>query len=161
MVKTELKKNMENQGNIFFTPLLEDLLQQDKLIQISLSGLSMFPFLMHGDIVQIKSVTNEKLKKGAVLVYKTDDRWIAHRLIKIDAKKNLFYTRGDCRIVKDEPISPEQIKGIVVKIINSRWKLAYLSIGKISKIIAFFSPVMAPFFSLVIYLSIKIHRIFG
>jgi len=150
---------MENQGNIFFTPLLEDLLQQDKLIQVSLSGLSMFPFLMHGDVVQIQSVTNKKIKRGAIVIYKNKERWIAHRLIKTDVKKNLIYTRGDCRIVKDEPISPEQIKGVVVKIVKSRWKLAYLSIGKFANVIAFFSPVMAPLFGLVIYFLGKLKTV--
>jgi len=161
VVKTELKENMENQGNIFFTPLLEDLLQQDKLIQVSLSGLSMFPFLMHGDVVQIQSVTNKKIKRGAIVIYKNKERWIAHRLIKTDVKKNLIYTRGDSRTVKDEPIIPEQIKGVVVKIVKSRWILAHLSIGKFAKVITFFSPVMAPVFGFIFFLLGKLKICIG
>ena len=134
-------------SNIDFSPLLEEMLEQRKKVQISLSGLSMFPFLMHGDIVQIDSIDLEKLNRGDVVVYKIDDKWIAHRLIKHNRKKNLYYMRGDSRIVKDIPIKPEQIKGVVSKIIKSRWKLAHFAIGKHKKYITLFSPITAPIFN--------------
>jgi signal peptidase I len=143
---------IDNNGNIFLTPILEDLLQQNKLIQISLTGFSMFPFLMHGDIVQTTSVETEQLKCGDIVVFKMNDRWIAHRLIKKNIDKNLFFTRGDSRAIKDFPVNQNQIKGIVVKIVKSRWKLAHFSIGKYGKYIVFFSPITALFFNLIIRL---------
>ena len=130
-------------SNIDFSPLLEEILEQGKTIQISLSGMSMFPFLRHGDIVQIETVDVEKLKIGDVIVFKTEDKWVAHRLIKRNIKQNLFYTRGDGKTVKDIPITPEQIKGVVTKIVKSRWKLAHFAVGKCGKIIACCSPIVA------------------
>jgi signal peptidase I len=112
----------------------------------------MFPFLMHGDIVQISSIEIDKLKRGDIVVCKVNDRWIAHRLIKKNIAKNLFFTKGDGKIHKDFPVNQTQIKGIVVKIVKSRWKLARLSIGIYGRYIAFFSPVTAPMFNLTIWL---------
>ena len=149
---------MDNKENVFFTPFVEDMLREGKTVQISLSGLSMFPFLMHGDIVLITSVTDKNLYKGAIVVFKINDRWIAHRLIKVDANNNLLYTRGDGKSIKDKPVKIEQIKGIVVKIVKSRWKLANFSIGKPAKIIAFLSPVTAPIFNFIIWGAGKVRK---
>jgi signal peptidase I len=112
----------------------------------------MFPFLMHNDVVQISSVETEHLKRGDIVVFKLNNRWVAHRLVKKNIDKKLFYTRGDSRTTKDLPVNQSQIKGIVVKIVKSRWKLAHFSIGKSGKYISFFSPITAPIFRLIIKL---------
>jgi signal peptidase I len=113
----------------------------------------MFPFLMHGDTVQISSVNIEELKCGDILVFKANNKWIAHRLFKKDTVKNLFYTRGDARVVKDFPIKQSQIKGIIVKTVKTRWKLSRFALGRYGKFIAIISPVTAPVFYLIKSLS--------
>ena len=149
---------MNSQSNIIFTPLLDEMLQQGKSVQISLGGLSMFPFLMHGDIVQISPIEIKKLKCGDIVVFKEDNNWIAHRLIKKNIHNNLFHTRGDGAKNMDKPIKQEQIKGIVVKIVKSRWKFAYCSIGKHTKFLAFFSPFVAPVFNAIMSLLIFLRK---
>ena len=144
---------LDNKENIFFSPLLEDLLQNGNVIQILLTGYSMFPFLMHGDTVQISAVDTEKLKCGDIVVFKVNNRWIAHRLIKKNIVQNIFYTRGDAMMCKDLPVNQGQIKGIVIKAVKSRCKLSRFATGKCSRYIAFFSPVISPVFYLIFCLS--------
>jgi signal peptidase I len=143
---------IDNNGNIFLTTILEDLLHENKLIQILLRGFSMFPFLMHGDVVQITSIEPEKLKRGDIVIFKHNDCWVAHRLVKKNIDKHLFYTRGDARTKKDIPVLKSQIKGVVVKIVKSRWKLAHFAIGKYGKYIVFFSPLTEHIFNLIDWL---------
>ncbi|MCL2072314.1 MAG: signal peptidase I [Marinilabiliaceae bacterium] len=145
-------------SNIDFSPILEEMLIQEKIVQIVLSGFSMFPFLVHNDIVQIKTIDIENLKIGDVVVFKIDNKWVTHRLIKRNRKKNLFYTRGDSKLIKDNPIKPEQIKGTVTKIVKSRWKLAHFAIGNNRKFIAFCLPVIAPITNFLIWVWTKINH---
>jgi len=150
--RNQIYKNNPEENIVFF-PLLEEMLQQGKTVKIALSGLSMFPFLMHGDIVQVVSVKNKKPKKGDIVVFELNGKWIAHRLIKHNLKKNLYYTRGDSRTTKDSPQPPENIKGIVVNILQSRWQVARFATGKLGRVIAFCSVVTAPFFHFVIWIK--------
>ena len=126
--------------------LFGNLLSEGKTVQIAVTGFSMFPFLLPGDIIQVSPIKPENLKRGMVIVFQSDNIWIAHRLIKFDSKKEIAYTRGDGRATKDAPLSYEQIKGVAVKIVKSRWKLAKFSIGKFSGAIAFCSPVLGVVF---------------
>ena len=138
----------DNSLNILFG----NLLSEGKTVQIAVTGLSMFPFLLPDDVIQVSPITPENFKKGMVVVFQSDNIWIAHRLIKFDNKKEVAYTRGDGRATKDAPLSYEQIKGVAVKIVKSRWKLAKCSIGKYSGAIAFCSPVLGIVFRGVTYL---------
>ena len=132
--------------------LIGNLLLEGKTVQIAVTGLSMFPFLLSGDIIQVAPINPENLKKGMVVVFQSDNNWIAHRLIKFDHKKEIAYTRGDGRATRDNPLSYALIKGVAVKIVKSRWKLAKYSIGKFSGVIAFCSPVLGIVFRGVTYL---------
>ena len=132
--------------------LFGNLLSEGKTVQIAVTGLSMFPFLLPNDIIQVSPIKPENLKRGMVIVFQSDNIWVAHRLIKFDHKNGIAYTRGDGRATKDNPLSYEQIKGVAVKIVKSRWKLAKFSIGKYSGAIAFCSPVSGVVFRGVTYL---------
>ena len=132
--------------------LFGNLLLEGKTVQIAVTGVSMFPFLLPGDIIQVSPINPENMKKGMVIVFQSDNIWVAHRLIKFDHKKKIAYTRGDGRATGDNPLSYELIKGVAVKIVKSRWKLAKCSIGKFSGAIAFCSPVLGVVFRGITYL---------
>ena len=140
--------------------LLGNLLLEGKTVQIAVTGLSMFPFLLPGDIIQVSSIKSENLKKGMIIVFQSDSIWIAHRLIKFDNKKRLAFTRGDARATKDKPLDYDNIKGFVVKIIKSRWKLANIAIGGFSGLIAFCSPVFGLVFRAMTYMLAVRSKVF-
>ena len=73
------------------------LIEEKGKIYLRLSGFSMFPFLKDGDVALIKKVEISALKTGDVIVFKLDQKMIAHRLMEI--KKNGEHyeitTKGD------------------------------------------------------------------
>ena len=66
-----------------------------------------------GDIVVVK--VNEAFKENDIIVYKEENSFITHRVIKIDGQ-NLI-TRGDSNNSEDKPIKSDQILGKVIYVI--------------------------------------------
>ena len=66
-----------------------------------------------GDIVVVK--VNEAFKENDIIVYKEENSFITHRVIKIDGQ-NLI-TRGDANNSEDKPIKSDQILGKVIYVI--------------------------------------------
>lgn len=79
------------------------------------SGTSMFPFLRKGDLLTIEPVLMDEIKRGDVVVFESEEKWIAHRVIKIHSNDGLteFTTRGDARVSNDPPVRKENYIGIV------------------------------------------------
>lgn len=130
--------------------LILDLLHQGRTVKISVRGMSMFPFLLTNDVVLVKPVVPADLKFGQLIVYKTGDNWVVHRLVGKNNNKGLVYTRGDGLARKDKPIKSSDVIGVVVSIEQSRGKLAKIAIGRWSPFLAFISPVTAPVFRVVV-----------
>ena len=66
-----------------------------------------------GDVVVVK--VNDEVKENDIIVYKEENSFITHRIIKIDGQ-NLI-TRGDANNSQDKPIKSSQILGKVIYII--------------------------------------------
>ena len=66
-----------------------------------------------GDIVVVK--VNEAFKENDIIVYKEENSFITHRVIKIDGQD--LITRGDANNSEDKPIKSDQILGKVIYII--------------------------------------------
>ena len=66
-----------------------------------------------GDIVVVK--INESFEENDIIVYKEENSFITHRVIKIDGQ-NLI-TRGDANNSEDKPIKSDQILGKVIYVI--------------------------------------------
>lgn len=74
---------------------------------------SMANTLNIGDIVVVK--VNEAFKENDIIVYKEENSFITHRVIKIDGQD--LITRGDANNSEDKPIKSDQILGKVIYII--------------------------------------------
>jgi len=72
-----------------------------------------------GDVVIVEKIDNDDLssiKKDDVIYYKYDNRYITHRVIRIEKKNNayVFYTKGDNNQHEDEwQVNGDTIEGIV------------------------------------------------
>ena len=69
-----------------------------------------------GDIVVVK--VNEAFKENDIIVYKEENSFITHRVIKIDGQD--LITRGDANNSEDKPIKSDQILGKVIDIIPKK-----------------------------------------
>lgn len=132
-----------------FIQLFENLLDEGYYIQILLGGYSMYPFLKNGDTVIVKKNNIDSLKVGDIIIFKSYNKLIAHRLIafKRKNKKFLIYSKGDNLVWFDKPIIEDKYIGKIITIIK-RNKL--VSMEKpifiiLNKIIVFFSVISIPF----------------
>ena len=81
-------------------------------------GDSMYPFLRDEDLVVIKKISFDKLKKGNVLVFKgRRGEYIIHRLVK-KAKGGFCYLQGDGYNLSAEPIEENALIGKAIGIIR-------------------------------------------
>ena len=92
------------------------LIEEKGKIYLRLSGFSMFPFLKEGDVALIKKVEIHTLKLGDVIVFKQDQKMIAHRLMEIN-KNGAHYTlttKGDTSKQNDPLFSEADYVGKII-----------------------------------------------
>lgn len=101
---------------------IEQLLREGKSIQIKPQGYSMYPVLVpERDEAIIEPLTNVKLKRGDVVLYRRDTEitggiLVLHRIWK--HTKDGFYMVGDNQKEIEGPLREEQIKGIMVGLVH-------------------------------------------
>jgi signal peptidase I len=78
---------------------------------------SMYPLIGVNDRVLVKSLDIHELRPGDIALFKVDDTYIAHRIIRILKRdgKILYYQKGDANKYASL-LSPESIMGKVVAI---------------------------------------------
>lgn len=93
--------------------MVESLNNNNKVI-LTVSGSSMFPFLLDGiDQVVIEKKTN-LLKAGDIILYNKNN-FIIHRIMK--KKKHYYIVAGDALLIK-EKVFEEDILGCITEIIK-------------------------------------------
>lgn len=103
--------NLED-NNIKGRQLLTKLLRSGETTDVTANGLSMFPFLLPSDVLRVKPISPNQLKRGQIIVYELNHKIISHRYIKkIDG---LILCKGDGLIHYDNPISEEKLLGVVI-----------------------------------------------
>jgi signal peptidase I len=141
-----------------YLSVLDDLLSKGQAVQVSVRGMSMFPLLMKGDVVLVKPVTYVELRKGDIVVFERNGIWVAHRLIrKYDGN---ILTNGDGNQLKDAPLSFSSVKGIVVKVVKSRWWLANLATKWPGRALAYTSLFTGPAFWILGRVASKLYLLF-
>ncbi len=92
------------------------------------SGVSMSPALMAGDVVVTRDVPPEDIEVGDIIRFRHHDSYIIHRVVDIEKESGRYYfiTQGDANNVQDPPILEGQLEG---KVILTVPKIGWLSIG--------------------------------
>ena len=62
---------------------MEARIEKQRHCEIPFSGMSMWPFLKSGDVLQVslESIPLAQIPVGEIIVYKEDDEWVAHRVV--------------------------------------------------------------------------------
>ena len=114
---------------------IESVLRTDGAFVKQPSGGSMRPTLKSESDQIVVRVPDRPLKKGDVVLYKTETDFILHRIIKI--RKNAYILRGDS-CMTTETVLPENVLGILVgryrngkyKAFNNRTNYAFAGFWK-------------------------------
>lgn len=96
--------------------LVDEILKNDEKAWITVTGMSMYPFLREGkDSVELSSIEYEAVKKGdIVLIRRKSGHYVLHRLLR--KEKNCFYIIGDAQQWVEGPLGPEQLLAYVTSI---------------------------------------------
>ena len=96
--------------------LTDELLGSNQLVKLKAGGYSMFPFFKNGEIITVKKCRADELRIGNIVVFKVDNKWVTHRLLKIILQNNktYFIAKGDSCKKKDPMFTEENLIGKVV-----------------------------------------------
>ena len=106
----------ESKYNKSLIDLAEVLLEDNNTLSIRMYGLSMYPALQHGDTGLIKKCFPDEVKKGDVVVWRSGDRLVAHRLVTCERKEDgwCLLTRGDNNLLDDSPFTEKELAGKLI-----------------------------------------------
>lgn len=96
------------------TLLVSEGLPADALLRLRLTGRSMRPSLLPGDLLTVSPVDLSKLCRGDVLVVRRADGFVSHRLITF--RQGKYWLKGDGGHYLDQPILGEDIFGFVKQV---------------------------------------------
>jgi signal peptidase len=98
-----------------FAALVEHVVGTGMSIRFRACGDSMYPTILHGDVITVAPVAAHAVARGDILLYRDGDRVLAHRLISVSSHgtETRFRLRGDTNATCDAPVAAAQIVGRV------------------------------------------------
>ncbi|MEN6316032.1 MAG: S24/S26 family peptidase [Clostridiaceae bacterium] len=96
--------------------VVDEVFQNGGSAWITVTGMSMYPFLREGvDSVELSKTSYDSVKKyDIVLIRRKCGGYVMHRILKKD--KECFYIIGDAQQWVEGPLKPEQLKAYVTRI---------------------------------------------
>jgi signal peptidase I len=101
-----------------FLNLSTELLQAGYSVRFRPPGHSMHPTIRDGETVLVEPVDALSIRRGDILLYRTERGVTAHRVVAIKKreKARVFILRGDASVSCDEPVDAKQVLGRVVQV---------------------------------------------
>lgn len=98
---------------------IEKLLETGNTVQFQPQGYSMYPLFVPGrDEAVVAPADPSRLKRGDVVLYRREKSiLVLHRIWK--RKKDGFYLVGDNQKEIEGPLRPDQMKGILIRILRN------------------------------------------
>ena len=114
-------------NKLLFARVLE-YIQQGKNVTIRVKGGSMKPFLRDGDRVLLKSFERRELTRGIIVLAKTDDSMVLHRVVRYDSQT--IWLAGDDNLVQHEIVNCTDVIATAVRLyradrevkLDKRWR---------------------------------------
>lgn len=123
MVIEKKISQFQEKVDAFSKELSLSVLNEGNPISLAVQGMSMYPFIKHGDRVEIAPINTGEITIGDIVAVQKHDRYgkriFIHRVVKIVGDKDnvLYVTKGDnLRKKLDAPITTESIVGRITQI---------------------------------------------
>lgn len=101
-----------------YLPVLIELLNEGREVNLLVSGSSMTPFLADGRDTIIISPPDAPFRRGDMVFYqRSNGDYIMHRIYYIDGNGALYIV-GDGQTQIEGPVKPQQVFGIIRKVIR-------------------------------------------
>lgn len=97
-------------------PVIADIINQEGSAWITVTGMSMYPFLRDGaDSVELSGTSFENIRKNDIILIQRDSGvYVLHRVLK--KEKDSFFIIGDAQQWIEGPLRPDQIIACVTTI---------------------------------------------
>jgi signal peptidase I len=97
--------------------IFEDVLESGSGLRVRVTGDSMSPFIEDGDVVTVRRVRPDSLRRGDLVFYKSDQGTpVLHRIVRERRKRDgtvKFQTKGDALLGLDAAIHAHAVLGRV------------------------------------------------
>jgi len=97
-----------------FGALTQSLLSEGLGFRFRACGRSMQPTIQDGEILRVRPVAVETLRRGDIVLFADGLSYKAHRLVWIDSAQGTFVACGDAGAVTDRAVDTGKILGLVV-----------------------------------------------
>ena len=130
----------------------ESLLKDGRTTLFKMNGNSMYPVLKEGDVGMVQKCEPEALKIGDVVVFKSRDKYVAHRLLKIQKKgaTTYFTARGDKNLLHDPPFTAEALAGQIIQFTRGKhvWTTNDPKVRRLTAFSKTFRNLLIPMYNL-------------
>jgi len=111
----------ESDSKILAAEAAMAILDEERSVTVTTGGYSMWPAIRPGDRVVIEPLKGSMPSAGDIVALRRDGGFVVHRVYKVITAdgRQLFCTRGDAVVSRDEPSDAGMIAGIVTAIIRS------------------------------------------
>jgi len=143
----------------------EALLDDNHQLSYKLKGNSMYPTLKAGDVGLVEKCSIEDLKVGDILVYKTNNTLVGHRLVDIFIANTeyILTTKGDKCYKSDIPFNSEALLGRINTFIRKERvkKTDSIRMKMLSFIALHFSKQVIPIYDLMLGIKSKFNSLWS
>jgi len=143
----------------------EALLDDNHQLSYKLKGNSMYPTLKAGDVGLVEKCSIEDLKVGDILVYKTNNTLVSHRLVDISIANTeyILTTKGDKCYKSDIPFNNEALLGRINTFIRKERvkKTDSIRMKMLSFIALHFSKQAIPIYDLMLGIKRKFNSLWS
>jgi hypothetical protein len=109
-----------------FAALATEILDRGKKLHFRARGVSMGPFIRHGDVVEIQAVDPARVRHGDVILFQDREGHVfAHRVLRLVRadEREVLITKGDALAQCDGPVSTGQLLGRVMAVERGRRRI--------------------------------------
>lgn len=102
-----------------FLDLAAEILNQGRNLRFRARGVSMRPFIRDGDLLEIRLLPSQAIRRGDILLYRTTSaRSLVHRVTRVRSQGGTrqFLLHGDAVLQADGWVEPGQVLGRVERV---------------------------------------------
>lgn len=105
-------------------PLIKEMLNDGQKVWITVTGMSMYPFLREEkDSVELSATSIDSIARGdIVLIKRVSGEYILHRVLR--KKKEYFYIIGDAQQWIEGPLRKEQLVAVVTSVRSRSYQIS-------------------------------------
>lgn len=104
--------NKDLAQSLLFEEFSSQLLASGHGFRFQARGRSMLPAIQDGEILHVRPLREEKLKRGDIIFFRLNEKFTAHRIV--EKQGDHYVTRGDSSVDEGAAITRDQVLGLVV-----------------------------------------------